>query len=199
MAEINNTRLFPKKRIRPYRGRGDVYAWLRAHHRRVSELSATLVWADLVREMLHDGMQGRGGVTPTPKAVSKVWHRVCRDIEAETRAAPPPRSGVKPPSRISPSWRPQLVSPTERGGGAGTPPRLALPPPSQSHSTAVGVVGPRSAPIDIEAPFEFPTVDPDGNPIAAGRVFYQGRVMTRHAAEELERLTRALRAKDRGV
>ena len=120
MSDIERTRLFRKKLIRPYRGYGNVYGWLRAHHARVKELVATWAWADLVEEMLRDGLQGRGGVTPTPKAVSKVWQRVCRDVEAEA-------SAVKPktiyPSRISPDWRPQVVQ----------PPLPVQPPPPTRH------------------------------------------------------------------
>jgi hypothetical protein len=44
---------------------------------------------------------------------------------------------------------------------------------------------------------EFSTVDSEGNPIAEGKVFYRGRVMTRHAAEQLERLRRGFREEDR--
>jgi len=109
MADSERTRLFRKKVIRPYRGRGQVYAWLRAHHARVSELVQTWAWSDLVNEMLRDGLQGRDGATPTPKAVTKVWQRVQRDIEAEPAKAAP--IGGKYPSRISPDWRPQAAAP----------------------------------------------------------------------------------------
>ena len=108
MTDPERPRLFRKKVIRPYRSRGDVYSWLRAHHAQVSEMAPTWSWADLVREMLRDGLQGRYGVTPTPKAVTKVWQRVCRDVAAETAAAKPKR---KFPSRVSPEWRPQVVPP----------------------------------------------------------------------------------------
>jgi hypothetical protein len=44
---------------------------------------------------------------------------------------------------------------------------------------------------------EFSTVDAEGHPVEAGKVFYRGRVMTRHAAEQLERLRRGLQEEDR--
>jgi hypothetical protein len=44
---------------------------------------------------------------------------------------------------------------------------------------------------------EFSTVDAEGHPVEEGKVFYRGRVMTRHAAEQLERLRRGLQEEDR--
>ncbi len=109
MEELERVRLFRKKTIRPYRGRGEVYSWLRAHHDRVAELVLTWAWAALVQEMLRDGMRGRDGVTPTPKAVTKVWQRVQRDVAAEACAAKSKPAGGKYPSRMSPDWRPEIV------------------------------------------------------------------------------------------
>jgi hypothetical protein len=43
----------------------------------------------------------------------------------------------------------------------------------------------------------FSSVDAEGNPIEEGKVFYRGRVMTRQAAEQLERLRRGLQEEDR--
>jgi hypothetical protein len=51
----------------------------------------------------------------------------------------------------------------------------------------------------MNAPLEFPTVDAAGKPLEEGWVFYRGKVMTRHAAEQLEQISRAFREKDRGV
>ena len=48
-----------------------------------------------------------------------------------------------------------------------------------------------------DASMEFSTVDAEGNPVEEGKVFYRGRVMTRHAAEQLERLRRGLQEEDR--
>jgi hypothetical protein len=44
---------------------------------------------------------------------------------------------------------------------------------------------------------EFSTIDAEGNPVEEGKVFYRGRVMSRHAAEQLERLRRGLQEEDR--
>jgi hypothetical protein len=101
--------LFPKKRLKPYRGRGEVYSWLRAHHREIAArlASGEASWTTLCAEMVRHGLTGRRGESPTPKAAPKVWQRVCRDLEEITAAALP--AGRKPPSKISRDWRPQLA------------------------------------------------------------------------------------------
>jgi len=177
MSDVESARLFRKKRVRPYRGRGDVYSWLRTHHERVAELVPTWSWSDLVVEMLRDGLQGRGGVAPTAKAVTKVWQRVCRDVASEAASELPKPS--KPPSRMSPDWRPQEV--------------VQLPAPSSSPSRQVMVVG--GAPATEP---EFATVDPAGVPVAPGHVFYNGKTMLRHVAEQVARIIRTAREMDRG-
>ncbi len=190
MSEGSRTRLFRKKRVRPYRGRGEVYAWLRAHHARVFELAASWAWADLVQEMLRDGLQGRGGAVPTPKAVTKVWQRVCRDMQAGA-AAPAVGPKRKPPSHISPEWRPVVVP--AASGHCST--RASAPAPLAPASNGSG--GLPAKPTSMEAPFDFPTVDPDGNPLPEGMVFYEGRARPRHGAEESEKMLRRMRAEDR--
>lgn len=121
MEDLERVRLFRKKRIRPYRGRGEVYSWLRAHHDRVAELVPTWAWAELVQEMLRDGMRGRDGVTPTPKAVTKVWQRVQRDVEVNASAVQAKPTGGKYPSRISSDWRPEVVpQPPPSAAGSGS-------------------------------------------------------------------------------
>jgi cell wall assembly regulator SMI1 len=62
--------------------------------------------------MSDDGVSGQGGVPLSIKSVSKVWQRVCRDVEAETagKASAGRLVGRKMPSRISPDWRPVIVS-----------------------------------------------------------------------------------------
>src|SRR5271157_4241219 len=105
MADTTHARLVRRKKVRPYRGRGEVYAWLRAHHSQVLGLVADgRPWADLLAEMASEGVSGQRGVILTTKAVTKVWQRVCRDISAAEPIARPP----KPPSRIVPTWRPSV-------------------------------------------------------------------------------------------
>ncbi len=113
MSEISRTKSFRKRRVRPYRGRGDVYCWLRGHHAQVAMRLATdeLSWTTLAEALSREGLKGRNGVELTGRAVAQVWRRVCRDVEADAvvRAAAAPKR--KYPSRISPNWRPEVVPP----------------------------------------------------------------------------------------
>ena len=122
MAESGRTRSFRKRRVKPYRGRGDVYCWLRAHHAQVAARLATeeLSWATLAEALSREGLRGRNGVELTGRAVAQVWRRVSRDVEAEdaARTAAPPKR--KFPSRISPDWRPRVVSPAQPSAGQDT-------------------------------------------------------------------------------
>jgi len=103
--------LFRKKRLKPYRGRGEIYSWLRAHHREIAArlASGEASWTTLCGEMVRHGLTGRRGESPAPKAAPKVWQRVCRDLEEVTAAALPKQR--KPPSKVSRDWRPQLALP----------------------------------------------------------------------------------------
>lgn len=114
------TRLVRKKPVRSYRGRGDVYSWLRAHHDQVEALRAKegRAWSEVIADMVRDGVTGQDGQAPTIKSVSKVWQRVSHDVAAEAAFAKPKR---KPPSRISPQWRPQVVAPASTAVAVATP------------------------------------------------------------------------------
>jgi hypothetical protein len=115
--------MFPTKTLKSYRGRGQVYSWLRAHQDSVAEKLGReeATWPLLVVEMAAHGVVGGRGAPPTPKAAAKVWRRVCADLReaagAQRKAAaskPPPRPGPVYPSRISPDWRPEEVTPEPR-------------------------------------------------------------------------------------
>jgi hypothetical protein len=138
MAEGSRTKALRKRRVRLYRGRGEVYCWLRAHHAQVAARLAAeeLSWATLAEALSCEGLKGRNGVELTGRAVAQVWRRVGRDVEAEAaaRAAKTPKR--KFPSRISPNWRPQVVSPSPRNP----------PPPAGDCTAGEGqVVGSASA------------------------------------------------------
>ena len=68
MSSVNPApaRLFRKKRLKPYRGRGEVYSWLRAHHRQIaaSLASGEASWTTLCAEMVRHGLTGRHGGIP---------------------------------------------------------------------------------------------------------------------------------------
>jgi hypothetical protein len=189
MWDGNGINRFRKRRVRQYARRGNVYAWLRAYY---SQVSATLKtaeqsWPGLVEVMTQDGITGRNGGKLTANAALKVWRRVERDVEVEGACRAEKRPKRKYPSRISPDWRPHLVSGALGGGGARDEMKVA---PGVN-----GLVRDRAPTSD--ALIEFLTVDADGKPLEDGKVFYRGQVMSRRAAEEIERLTRGLREEDR--
>src|SRR5271165_2251872 len=138
--------MFPTKALKSYRGRGQIYSWLRAHHEAVAERLASqeATWPSLAAEMTTHGVTGRRGNPPSANAVLKVWQRVCGDLrkaeiaDAERRAAAATkasRSGSVYPSRISPDWRPQEVVPPAE-------PRPALPTSAPARASAPALPAP---------------------------------------------------------
>ena len=189
MSDAKPDNRFRKRRVRDYARRGQVYAWLRAYHDQVARAlkSGEQSWPSLVEAMARDGVTARDGGKLTANAALKVWRRVGRDVEVEGARRAGEQRRRKYPSRISPDWRPPLVSGVL--GGAVTRDE-AKATPSINASTSAGA---HAAPAAIE----FATVDADGNPVEEGKVFYRGQVMTRRAAEAIERMTRGLREEDR--
>ena len=112
MTDSTAARLFRKKPVRSYRGRGEVYSWLRAYQKEVAAALAReeLTWARLVADIALDGVTGRAGAPLTANAALRVWQRVSRDAAASL-AADAAKKRPKFPSRISPDWRPQPVQP----------------------------------------------------------------------------------------
>ncbi len=108
MKEIERSRLTRRRKVRPYQGRGPIYAWLRAHHTSIEKLAPTrpCIWAELALDMIEDGVVDGTGDPPTAHNIRMTWPRVGRDVAAEAAAAKPKRV---PPSRISPDWRPTVV------------------------------------------------------------------------------------------
>lgn len=127
MKEIERSRLTRRRKVRPYQGRGPIYAWLRAHHASIEKLAAArpCIWAELALDMIEDGVVDGTGDPPTAHNIRMTWPRVCRDVAAEVVAAKPKRV---PPSRISPDWRPTVV------------PQRAAAPAQQPASPARAVV-----------------------------------------------------------
>jgi hypothetical protein len=113
MTDIKPTRLVRKRRIRFKHGHGPVYAWLRTHYLDILPLEATesSLWVALVADMASDGIRDARGNPPTAHNARLTWKRVCHDIAAEeaAEAAAPWKFKRKPPSKMSPSWRPIVV------------------------------------------------------------------------------------------
>ena len=105
---------FPTLRIRKkgliaYRGRGEIYAWLRAHYERVRELieKGEATWPILCLEMVRHDVADRDGGNPTPKAAARVWRRVRDDVGD----SPPGYRFKNYPSRIPKDWKPEAFRP----------------------------------------------------------------------------------------
>ncbi len=142
MKEIVRTRVTRRRKVRPYQGRGPIYAWLRAHHASIEKLapSRPCMWAELALDMSDDGVIDGSGDAPTAHNIRMTWPRVCRDVAVEAAAAKPKRV---PPSRISPEWRPTVV-----------PQKAVASPPMSMPLTAASLP---SSPSSPEGP---PPVDP---------------------------------------
>lgn len=125
-----HTRLTRKKPVREYNARGDIYAWLRAHHGEIARCTDVerRPWAVLIPEMVADGVRREDGQEPIVRNVSRIWERVCRDVEADAKVTKPKRNF---PSRNSPDWRPKVVPQTpgvaQRQAVAQSP--VVAPPP----------------------------------------------------------------------
>ena len=179
--------------------RSTLFWWLVTHHDDLVEAGdgRRLQWGPLCQRFAELGLTDRTGKPASEEVARLTWHRVRKAVAAERarqREKPPRRPGSVFPSRIPKDWRPEVVPAAELSRTAGS----ALVS-SQSRSPRIGEVGLRPPPVDMNAPLEFPTVDAAGNPLEEGWVFYRCKVMTRHAAEQLEQISRAFREKDRGV
>jgi hypothetical protein len=109
MSSVSQTPPFRRKRLQAYRGRGDIYAWLRTHCQQVAERLAggMTTWAWIASEMERHGVKGREGETPSANAVLRVWQRVCRDLETLGESPTERRVRPKPPSRFPKDWKPE--------------------------------------------------------------------------------------------
>ncbi len=151
MTDIKAARLFRKKPVRRYVGRGATYSWLRAYHREVAAALARREqsWASLVADMSLDGVMGRSGAPLTANAALRVWPRVCRDVTAEADAkaqAATQRKGM--PSRRSPDWRPEVVSQSP----AVSPPPIRFPPQPAGTVLQTSVAKPAlRSPAEVQA------------------------------------------------
>lgn len=151
---------------KPYRGRGEVYRYLRAHHKEVTDLLREFdpSWQVVADALVEAGAVGSRGAIPNAKAVPKVWARVCRDVVEEMRHA---ASGLpKRPARQRPpvGW----VPPAMRGSTAS--PAVA---PSQSVTTSPGEVAPPSGSLFPGSTLKPPYVEQPGDRNAQG--FWIGR------------------------
>jgi hypothetical protein len=111
MSSVSTTPPFRKKRLQAYRGRGDIYAWLRTHCHTVAQRLAAdeTSWVFIAAEMSRHGIAGRDGAAPTANAVLRVWQRVSQDMAVSGEVPGEKRPRPKPPSRFPKDWSPTVL------------------------------------------------------------------------------------------
>ena len=176
--------------------RSSLFWWMVENHDQLASAvgGRRLQWTRLCARFAKLGLTDANGHAPSEQAARKTWRRVrravakARELAAANESARPQR---RYPSRISRDWRPPVASSSDGPGGPIESVRtLGLKTPARPNAGAL----PETR---GDASMEFSTIDAEGNPVEEGKVFYRGRVMTRHAAEQLERLRRGLQEEDR--
>ncbi len=145
MISVSSIAPFRKKRLQAYRGRGDIYSWLRTHSHSVAERLAAghASWAFIAAEMGRHGVAGRDGEAPSANAILRVWQRVCRDMATMSETPGQPQQRPKPPSRFPKGWTPPIVSSSEIPVPAYLrPPGTAVPAPFKPPPLPVRPQGP---------------------------------------------------------
>jgi len=190
MSDEALTKVLAALRAQPYRGRSELYRWLRANHRRLARRLAKdqTSWGVIAQELAAAGLKNTKGDPPSCDSVRRVWATVCRDV-AEELASKARQARRKPPSRISPDWRPQVVP---QPAAAPVTPTARVLTTDGTRTEAAQVGGRRG-----DEPMDFPTIDPSGATLAEGHVLYRGRPMLRRVAEQLAKLERQAREMDR--
>ena len=189
MSDETLARVLAGLQGRRFRGRSDLYRWLRANYKRLAPRleQDQISWGVLAREIAAAGLKNKKGAPPSADSVRRICRTVCRDLAREA-AAKAQRRTRKYPSRISPNWRPEVVEPPRPVASAGAP----LYSPSVSESSRGQVKEDLGSGL-----IDFPTVDPSGAPLPEGQVFYRGRSMLRRVAEQLVRIERQAKEMDR--
>jgi hypothetical protein len=159
MNTIQRSRLVPKRKIRGFGGRGDIYAWLRRHHSSIEPLLTTQprLWAGLVADMTEDGITDGRGAPPSPNNVLNTWARVVRDLVAEApliAAAEAKRAKRRRmPSRLSPDWVPTVVVAPGQSPPPGWPAdRVVVGAPARPPAAAPPVRVPAVVPAAASGP-----------------------------------------------
>lgn len=107
MSTEQRSRLIRRRKLVVYSGRGEIYAWLRAHHKQIVALRVgeDRPWAEVIAEMRMDlSLAGSEAPSLTPQNVCNVWSRVCRDVGDK-----PARVARTYPSRAPKGWKPHVV------------------------------------------------------------------------------------------
>lgn len=98
-------------------GCSDAYRWLHKRHAKIAAARKkhNSPWRSVIGEITAAGIVGGDGKPLTPKSISKIWQRVCRNIQAKAAAKPIPSAGSALKSLRStapPNWQPTPVTPS---------------------------------------------------------------------------------------
>ncbi len=170
--------------------RSPLFWWMVENHDELAAAAAQrrLRWPRLCARFAELKLTDVTGKVASERTARATWGRARREVALARQrlaAQPPPRPGAKYPSRISPNWRPQVVT---------TPSALLAGGPGNRATTQTRAALQHGA---SGADKEFPTTDPSGAPLAEGYVWYHGEPTLRHVAEQYEKIHRQGREMDR--
>lgn len=133
MADRTLERVLKAMEAEEHLGCSDAYRWLHKRHAKIAAARErhNPPWRSVIGEMTAAGLVGGDGKPLTRKTISKIWRRVCRDIEAKAAAAtsvPSPMNALKPTrSTAPPNWRPTPIP---------SPPAVAQTPTAGTSNNA---------------------------------------------------------------
>ena len=109
MSETKRKRLVRKRKLDKWSGRGEIYAWLRAHYNAIKSLKVgdDRPWSELLLDLRADLAGGIAADRTSLNNVLNTWKRVCRDLDG----SPPVYRFKNYPSRIPKDWKPEVVPP----------------------------------------------------------------------------------------
>jgi hypothetical protein len=165
--------------------RSPLFWWMVENHDEIiaSARGRRMQWRTFCAEISRHGLTDTRGGPPTERGAREVWMQARRAVaQARQREQHSPSPQRKFPSRISPDWRPTIVSP------AASSARVA------GYSTTLSVPTAQLLTLTID---DLPTVDPSGAPLEDGHVFYRNKSVPRRAAEQLLKLDQQAKQIDR--
>ena len=88
MSDETLTKVLAGLQGRRFRGRSDLYRWLRANYKRLAPRLAQdqVSWGVLAQEIAAAGLKNRKGAPPSADSVRRIWGTVCRDLAREAAA-----------------------------------------------------------------------------------------------------------------
>jgi hypothetical protein len=138
MSEPKRQRLTRKRKLTTWSGRGEIYAWLRAHYGQIKKhkVGDDRPWAELLLDMRADLASSMPAERIALNNVLNTWKRVCRDLDDSA----PENRFKNYPSRIPKDWRPSGYSdpdPVIAPRAASVPGTLMRAPPPRGPGMSI--------------------------------------------------------------